>query len=272
MTALRFRYTNVLLTLILLALLAVIAMLATDARGGPLDPGGAPASTDSVRLPGTPISGQTTISAPGHYYLTRNITVPGAVIVITIAASDVSLDLGGFTIRGNDAAGSWGIWVAGGGHGDITISNGTVRDFQFGLDTANGSRVRIDHIHATSNARGIQLGSNNVLSDCTSISNGETGIYAPGNEAVINNCVSSRNSGDGIAVAGDDVQVQRSTAINNTGAQIRTIGDFTGIRDNTVHGSLVLLQNGAAVVLDNTCVFGSISNPVGNEVGTNFAC
>ena len=56
MSAARFRITNVLLALVLLALLAVILMLATGVRGGPLDPGGAPGSTPGVRLPGTPIS------------------------------------------------------------------------------------------------------------------------------------------------------------------------------------------------------------------------
>lgn len=45
MLAIQNRITHLLLVLVLLALLAVIAMLAADARGGPLDPPGAPASS-----------------------------------------------------------------------------------------------------------------------------------------------------------------------------------------------------------------------------------
>ena len=77
-------------------------MLATGALGGPLDPPGVPGSTDSVRLPGTPISGPTTIAQSGHYYLTRDISVPRLVSGVVISANDVSLDLGGFTISGDD--------------------------------------------------------------------------------------------------------------------------------------------------------------------------
>ena len=99
------RATNILLLLVLAVGVAIVAMLATGVRGGPLDPpAGTPGSTNGVRLPGTPISGPTVVSAPGHYYLTQNISVTGSVNAITISADDVSLDLGGFTLSGTDAS------------------------------------------------------------------------------------------------------------------------------------------------------------------------
>ncbi len=267
MTALRFRLTNVLLGLVLLSLVTIIAMLASDVRGGSLDPQQPPAPTDGVRLPGTPIDGQYAITTPGHYCLTRDIIVAGAVIALTISTSDVSLDLGGFTVRGNDAVGSYGIHITSGRTG-IHISNGTVRDFQFGLDAGIALYVHIDEVHAISNVRGIQLGARNVLTRCSATANTETGIYAPGSESVVRECSALWNSSDGIAVAGVNVLVERSYATSNLNEDIRTTASATVIRENTT-GDIILLQNGSARVLDNVCLSGGIGivNPAGNFVG-----
>src|SRR5262245_8125019 len=83
-SAIWMRFNSVMLVLVFLALISIIGMLATDVRGGPLDPPGSPSSTDSVRLPGTPISSAPyAINASGHYYLTRDLNVTGAVVAIT---------------------------------------------------------------------------------------------------------------------------------------------------------------------------------------------
>jgi hypothetical protein len=53
---------------------ALVATLARDVIGGPLDPPGPPASTQPVVEPRTPISSiPYTISAPGSYFLTKNL-------------------------------------------------------------------------------------------------------------------------------------------------------------------------------------------------------
>src|SRR5262245_46052345 len=109
---------------------ALVAVLAGLADAGPLDPSGPPAETDGVRLPGTPISQPTTIKAPGHYYVTRNIAVTGSTTVISIASDDITLDLGGFTLSGNDTAFSYGVHVEG-AYSGIVIRNGVFRDLGF---------------------------------------------------------------------------------------------------------------------------------------------
>src|SRR5688572_3000664 len=72
------------------------------AGAGPLNPTTPPGSTDSVRLPGTPISSLPfTINAPGNYYVTRDLTANGAgADGITINTSNVTIDLGGFALHG----------------------------------------------------------------------------------------------------------------------------------------------------------------------------
>jgi hypothetical protein len=97
------RIHSLLLVLTLLTGLAIVAMLATGVRAGPLDPPGSPASTDGVREPGTAISAiPFTITQPGRYYLTRNLTdTPDDVANgVTIQADNVTLDLHGFTLTG----------------------------------------------------------------------------------------------------------------------------------------------------------------------------
>jgi hypothetical protein len=68
-----------------------------------------------------------TISAPGSYYLTGNITVATGDAIV-IASNDVSLDLNGFTIRSTFTGGSSGT--------AISVSSGTYR-----LRVRNGSIV-----------------------------------------------------------------------------------------------------------------------------------
>ncbi|MGH7622796.1 MAG: hypothetical protein ACREMU_10690, partial [Gemmatimonadaceae bacterium] len=76
--------------------LVAIAAVAGIVHGGPLDPPGSPASTDGVLRPGTPITSiPFSITQPGNYYLTRNLTMATSGDGITITSDEVSLDLGG---------------------------------------------------------------------------------------------------------------------------------------------------------------------------------
>lgn len=244
--------------------IGIVAMLASVARGGPLDPPNAPGATDSVRSPGTPIaSAPFTISQPGHYYLTRDLSVPGGQIAMTINASNVSLDLAGFTIGGNDSVGSYGIYIAG-TQSDIRITDGTVRDFQFGVDAGDDTRVQVDGVNAVSNVRGFQLGNNNVLTNCLAEANTGTGVYIPASNTTVRSCAIMANSGDGISMAGANNLVEGSR-IDGQVTSIRVIqaGSYNVIRGNLV-SSMVLAQNGGAVVVDNVCWSGAISNAAGN--------
>lgn len=274
LTDLRLRLTNVLLALVLLALLTVIGMLATDARSGPLDPPGTPAETDGVRLPGTPIGEQTVISEPGHYYLTKDIQVVGASTALLILASDVSLDLGGFTVRGEDLEGSWGIRFTtfATKPADVRIYNGTIRNFQFGIDTSGGERILIDNVYVTSNARGFHLGDKTILSGCAALSNTETGIYLPGDNSTVRDCVSSFNDSDGIAVAGNSNQVERNQTWNNGNEDMRDAGPgiVNQFRANSAE-RIVLRVGGMAYVVNNQCI-SPILNPSGNFLSGNIFC
>src|SRR6202521_1330586 len=126
LTSLTTRVNTFLLVLIALMAAAIIAILVNRADAGPLDPPGPPSSTAGVLHPGTPITALPyTISQPGSYYLTGNLTMAVAGDDgIQIVAKDVTLDLGGFTLNG-----------AGIGHDGVVV--GTVDDD--GITIRNGS-------------------------------------------------------------------------------------------------------------------------------------
>jgi hypothetical protein len=263
------RVTQALLVLVLLALLGVLGMLATGVRGGPLDPLGPPGSTSSVRLPGTPISGPTTIAQPGHYYLTNDINVTGAVNAISISASNVSLDLGGFTVDGNDTGGTTGIIVTG-SFTDVHIENGTVRDFHVGVNVNGAQRARIERVNTVSNIRGMEIGTHSLVAGCMSSSNTESGIVILGDESVLRECAIVNNDADGVHVLGARNLIERMKIDRSLLGQydIRTSveGAATTIRDNDLeHIRIESTQN---KILDNVCAYGGTIILVGVFVNT----
>jgi hypothetical protein len=128
------------------------------------------------------------ITKPGKYTLIRNLTAkiaPGGStpVGIVVAASDVELDLAGFTIApgaGKEGLGI-GIQIVGGVE-RVRVLNGRVRDFEIGL--LAGSTMQPAHdglferLHLSRCAkRGIELhGNSHVLRACALTKMGANGI------------------------------------------------------------------------------------------------
>lgn len=77
-----------------------------------------------------------TISAPGSYYLTGNLTNGASQTAITIAANNVSLDLGGHTLTTTSA--SFDV-IASSGYTNINVVNGIVVGGYVGVDILNAT-------------------------------------------------------------------------------------------------------------------------------------
>lgn len=92
------RTTNILLVVMIAVGIGIVAMLATVARGGPLDPPAGPAPTGVTRIfqPASCAGFPIVLSVKGSYELAESITGCAAKDGIQVTANDVSLDLRAF--------------------------------------------------------------------------------------------------------------------------------------------------------------------------------
>lgn len=120
------------------------------------------------------------ISSPGSYYLAENIDAFHSQHGIQITASNVTLDLNGFRIRGNLEVGSLdGIRIAD-GMTDVTIRNGRIVGFQgAGIAAVSTVRSRIENVDVHSAVTGgIACGFDATITNCTV--EAVTGIFTVG--------------------------------------------------------------------------------------------
>jgi len=199
------------------------SQLLTFAQGSLTPPAGAPApvmkSLSQVE-PRTPISSAPfIISQPGSYYLTTNLT--SSFHAIRIAASDVTLDLGGWTIFSSATNATYGgtAILLDSGVNDVNISNGNIKGsvtnnannvfsgpgFSFGIgNTVNwtAESVRVSNVSVSGVLySGISLskGASTLVESCTVRRCGSYGITA----STINNSLATGCGGGGIS--GDQV-------------------------------------------------------------------
>ena len=135
-------------------LLAALVVAASHALAGPLDPPPGPIQSTLKTLvdvePRTAVSPENTpgdsdatfvISQPGSYYLSGDVNAKSGQSGIKIASFDgVTLDLNGFTIRGDTGA-EYGVLIQG---NDITVRNGRMQGFKGGISPGAGQLTAED--------------------------------------------------------------------------------------------------------------------------------
>jgi hypothetical protein len=162
--------------------------------------------------------GMYVIQHPGSYYLTDSILASeNNSYGIIIDASNVMLDLNGYSISGAGNSGSTGsgIYVYG-SQTNITVKNGFLINWvEQGIDATNATNSLITEVIATGNGdNGFYIGEQNVLIECIANSNTGDGIQAT-NECNIVRCNASENTENGILVD-SSTQVINCTAYDNT--------------------------------------------------------
>ncbi|MGO9002262.1 MAG: right-handed parallel beta-helix repeat-containing protein [Limisphaerales bacterium] len=171
---------------------------------GSLTPPGAPAPTMKTLTqvePRTPISSVGgTISSPGSYYLTTNLTITSGNFGVLISSGNVTLDLNGFVLQGVPGSYS-GVYVN--GTTNVTVRNGAITGCgESGVDayTAGGSRNLVfEHLTVSANGSyGIETEAGSVVRDCCSMSNHVDGIYCYG--GLVSGCVARDNGNAGINI------------------------------------------------------------------------
>ena len=219
----------------LLLLLPAAAIAGVVLAQGPLTPPGAPLpvmkTLDQIE-PRIPISSlPSNITESGSYYLTRNLHYTGAEAeAIYINASNVTLDLMGFTLSSSDAVTGVAIRVWD-GFREVEIRNGAIvggtevqvsgtapnqmwtvtpAGFSYGIlanpspnpepSSFHFSQLRISRCRVD----GLKGGEHAIVEHVTSAKNGFTGINLSGGGNVTN-CTASYNGRSGISVFSGNV-------------------------------------------------------------------
>jgi hypothetical protein len=177
------------------------------------------------------------IAAPGSYYLSGDLFMPGPGPGITIFASNVTIDLMGF-----------GLFGIGGGPGDdaivspfgainVTVHNGFVNGWGgAGISLLDDSRVSNVTV-AFNGAAGVSVGPHSIVRDVISVVNFGDGIVLSFNSKLTNG-VTAFNGGNGVT-AFFGAHISDSMSSFNTGS-----GFSTG--PGCVLIGSVALQNGAS--------------------------
>lgn len=182
--------------------LALIAALPESARGGPLDPAGPPGSTLPLAEPRTPISQLPfTADARGSYFVTADLTVSEG-NGITVSASDVTIDLNGFTLRGGDGVSGAGVFVPAALR-NLTLKNGVISNFYTGVSAVNAYSSRIERVTVRFHGNyAVHIGASSLVQDCILDGGGTAdGGISMSNRTVLRRCIVANHTGFGVQAA-----------------------------------------------------------------------
>ncbi len=252
-----------------------VAAVASVARGGPLTPPVGPITPtgktldqveprkDALSLPGSALF-QHVISEPGSYILSANLLVPAGAGGILITVSNVTLDLNGFNIRGQDGA-TRGV-VANSIPGpdqirNIAIANGHIENFQDNGISAGDSSVglRFENLSIRQCGIGMYIWQA-IVNNCRVLDCGN-GILAY--ESNLTNC-GANNCGTGYSLVNSRLS-ESSSNFGGTALDLDSGSVATGIQVSGAFNGVFLR---ARSVVRN-CHFADIAN-YGVEVWRDF--
>ena len=163
--------------------------------------------------PGDTAGFPVTISQAGSYRLTGNLTVPDAnTTAICVTASNVTVDLNGFSILGPGAAGT-GRGVSAVGVTHTTVLNGTVQGVgEDGLRL--GGDAHVERVRAASNGgNGILTGVASLVRGNTAENNGSFGLSLSTETGYAQNVLSNNNGGNANPQVSGGVEIGSNTNI-----------------------------------------------------------
>jgi hypothetical protein len=186
-----------------------------------------------------------TISSPGNYYLTKDLTTSlSAGAAITITASGVTLDLNGRTLHGGLAgSASFGILVA--NQTNVIVQQGTIDNFGVGVYWAPGAydvnaKNLVENVHFNNNGIGVWSlsGLSNWVKQCV-IDGGDIGVLF--------------NQDRGSRVSHSILEDQRKTEFYQQGIALLTIGSLGVLFDeNEVAKSASTNSNAFGQIMTGT--------------------
>ncbi len=238
---------------------------------------------DATNTPSQNANDDYTISAPGSYYLTGNITI-SKFKGIHVTSSNVSINLNGFTVSGAPANNGFtvssgpGCSIINGRLGGLNsaivgLSGLTIRDVECDHCT-NGifasANAVLDCVTDTNNGSGINAGNGCKVAGCVASGNGRNGMgsgIVAGIRATVDNCNTVGNSVNGIFAGGDSSILNNHSSQNGGGTPgagiVTTSGTGSRIEGNSV-------RDNAGVGINASSLDTIIHNTSGNKT-TNYS-
>jgi hypothetical protein len=197
-----------------------------------------------------------TITLPGDYILASNLSTDGYGIIIQ--ASDVNINLNGFSITGSQNSDNQFYGISSFDQDRISITNGSIIGFQYGIYLSD----LVDYASSIDDlSGGAHLVENVVVSDSTF-----RGIRLEGAENIVRNNSISNIGGStsypdayafGIESFGRNALISGNTITNIHGAGVSDLGEGVGI-SVTYFG-------------DGSVVSGNIITNPGSEIDANYS-
>ncbi len=237
------------------ALVASVALWsAPEALAGPITPPPGPVASTHKTLtevePRTAINATNTrgdsnsvykITQSGSYYLTANATGASGKSALEIAADNVTVDLMGYSLIG--VPGSLHGVVTEGRRNNITVRNGTIRDF-------GGAGVSVGVPGA--------IGEGGLLADLSITGSGSHGCF-PNDNSVVRACVANDNASSGF-VSGSGVSFESCVSTNNNGAGFFASSDSSFI-------ACVAISNSSGFQAGNSCLISDCTSSLNSGDG-----
>jgi parallel beta-helix repeat protein len=210
--------------------------------------------------PGTPISGPTTISSPGYYYLTNDIVDSPERFCINITSSDVIFDGNGFMVDAPEYSwGNYGVHVYNSTRSlsNVTVKNLAVSQWEYGVayqDIFNGG---IENNNITLCGNGVHLHSSfHIIIDKNSILQcGNYGIIllgSYGRDSPNNDITNNKVTRASISVNSDNNYIANNSVSEQKGHGIDVYGNNNTLYNNQLSSNWVgLYSSGSHNRLDN---------------------
>jgi hypothetical protein len=236
----------------------------------------------------TPISSLPfTISTSGSYYLTGNLQFTAASgHAITIGASNVTLDLMGFTLSSTSAVTGDAIHLNSALH-NIAVVNGVIAGlttvtisgtapdqtwsvspagFAYGVRAPLGNSCHFNNLRISGcRETGLAAGAQPVVTRVSATENGDVGISIS-DDGTVANCSASSNGGFGISGGSASVTSCSASSNGKNGISAATVASSKADR-NGANGIVALSVNDAASTFNNNA--GIAASSVYNSTASN---
>jgi len=212
------------------------------------------------------------IDKPGSYRLTSNLDVTPffGLTAISIQASNVTVDLNGFTINGPNTCTTpsgfgtsiqctqngtgYGIFAQ--GYSNIVVKNGIIRGTHAtGIVLDQGYNHVVENVTVAESGNGVRI-ANGRINHVVAVQNGNFGVEVVGG-GVVSDVYSALNGGYGIGIADGTVVASNASANGSYGLQLgATVGysNVTATYNKGGSGNLQILGgvNGTGNVCNHT--------------------